>query len=737
MKKFLKIFMFLILFAVLAGGGYYVFINYIQDKPQRNAFSIIPNDAIFMFETSNLTEGWTAVSDSKLWQQMMKNPYLNELDAEIKMVDEYLKKNKAVELVLKDRQLFVSAHMTSAINWDFIFVVDLQNAKALTDGLAPALKVVEGYQINQRNYKDIEIIEMQNKQNAKEIIYFAQIDNLILISFSGVLTERAITQRYDNFWSTDPKFLEATTDLSERKLFKFYFNYNQLNNFSKTFFEEEDEIMLMLDNALAYTALNINLEDEQLSFDGYTSVDSMGSYIKALAAVEPGKRRAHEIISNQAALYFSMGFQDYNTFYQNLIAEFEKGNAKDMEDIEKGIGLVEKLLKINLQEDFFNWIGNEIAFVKIRPTSQTRMEDVIVAIHANDIETAKKGLTKITEQIRKRSPLGFDIIEYKNFQINYLERQGLFKLMFGKMFEKLEKPYFTYIEDFVVFSNSKQSLTDFIDDYTMGRTLSHKKEFVNFKDNFDVKSNLAIFIQMPKMYQSMYQYSTKETQNDLKENKDLILSFARIGFLLVADNGMYTTTLIAQHDENAQNDDKLEQLEGETNDELFVRQFDSLTFKVVLPEDSLIGKERYKAFFPETQNVWYEGTIQNNLMNGTWRTYYPSGNLKFIVPYKDGKVNGTVFAHYDDAKSTKKAEAIYQDDLLQGIYLEYYDNGAQKAKLYYENAKLENDAEFYYKTGRLKIAGQYKDGLKHGKWLFYDEKGEEISKERWKKGEKK
>ena len=155
-----------------------------------------------------------------------------------------------------------------------------------------------------------------------------------------------------------------------------------------SFLTEESETISMLSNSLTYTGFNIDLRDELLSFDGYTTVDSVGSYVKALANIKPGKLSAWEIMPKQTAMYFSMGFNDFFDFYYNLTKQYEDGNAEDMEDIKENISKTERLLDISLHDDFFSWIGEEIAIVKLRPGKRTREKDVIIVIPANDIDNA-------------------------------------------------------------------------------------------------------------------------------------------------------------------------------------------------------------------------------------------------------------------------------------------------------------------------------------------------------------
>lgn len=733
MKKFFKWFFTLILLAGLAGGGYYVYDNYIAKRTVRSDFSIVPKDAIFIIETSNLTDGWKAISESNIWNNLLKNPYFSDINEYAELLNEFLKNNKAVDMVLRDRPMLISAHMISAVDYDFLFVVDLQSAKTISSMFDKVLSLVDGYEIRKRTYNDNLILEFIDKKDPNSIIYFSVVDNLLVGTFTGQLMERTLDGKNINYWENNTQYQMITDELSARKLFKFHFNYKALPSFVNIYAEGMEEYTVPMAKALTFTSLDVNLEDNRLSLDGYSALDSVASYFSALSDVKPGTMRAHEIISDQMALYLSISFKNYNMFFQSLTDQYSEGNAEDMEDYAGNVKMVEKLLDIDVQKDFFDWIGEEIAFVKLRPSSNARMEDVVVTIHSKNIDEAKEGMGRIVKQIRKRSPLKFEVVNYKNHEINYLERKGIFKLFFGKLFKRLEKPYFTFIEDFVVFSNSPDALKEIIDDYLKGHTLSHSKEFMDFKANFEVKSNVSLFIQMPKLYLNLYTFSNNETKSSVQENKDIILSFNRLGFQLVSENDMFKTTLISDHNEDASLMDELEKFEKKASEDLMKEDFDSLRFKIILPDSLNIPDGPYRGYHEDKETIKMEGKVVGGVPNGLWRTYYQNGHLKSSVNYKDGKVDGIAFFFYNDGNETKMAEVVYKDDVITGLYQEFYQNGAQKARLNYEEGMLNGDAEFYYPTGRIKIKGKYKDDEKKGKWLFYDENGAVINKEKMKK----
>jgi len=364
--------------------------------------------------------------------------------------------------------------------------------------------------------------------------------------------------------------------------------------------------------------------------------------------------------------------------------------------------------------------------------SKTKEKDIIITIHANDIEKAKQGLKNITAQIQRRSPVKSEVIEYQNYQIHYLNIKGFFKMFLGKLFGTLEKPYFTYIEDHVVFSNSPATLMYFIDDYTKGNTLAHKEEFMNFKDGFSKKANVSIYVQMPKFYSHLKHFSNAEKRKGIVDNKNLILSFANLGFQLNSEKELFKTTLKANHNKDAAFLEELDKIELSADD-ISNSYIELLNFKINLTEEELKNNTFYKVFNPDS-SIKAEGLIKDENISGLWRSYYKSGNIMNAVNYEKGKVNGTAYFYYDNQKENIKAQVEFDDNNIINKYLEFYQNGARKASVSYQKAKTNGEAEFYYNTGVLKIKGRYKDGLKSGKWKHYTLTGELIDKERWKKG---
>lgn len=738
-KKALKVFLWLLLVIVLAIAGVVAYF-YFSDASKRSPFTVIPNDAIYIIETNNLTDGWKKLNSSVIWNHLLSNKKFEDINKSAKSLDSIIQGNTTLDLVFSDRKLVISAHMISEKDYDFLFAVDLKKTSKITfikDYISDIVAMYD-FILTKRDFKGNEILELR-KVATTEILSIAFVENIMIITYTPALIEKAILQKDLKYWENDIYFKRATSEIKDNKLFNFYINFRQLGSFLNCYLSEKSDLATSISNSLCISAFNLNIEDAKLSLKGSTAVnDSTPSYLRALSEVSPGKLGAFNIIPKNVSIFISMCFNNYNDFFDKLKSTFNAEDTTKSQNYEKTIKKVEKFMKVNLQDDFFSWIGDEISMVKLQPTSNSREEDVIAVFHANDIEKAKSGIEHIMKQVKRRT-LGiakFDDADYKTYKIRYFNVSGFFKLFFGKLFSKLERPYFTYIEDYVVFSNSPSCLMDFIDEFIVGNTLSHDENFNSFMNDFDEKTNAFIYVQMPKMYSHLYYYSKPEKRAGIKDNKDLILSFTRIGFQLVSSDKSFKTNLVADFDENAAFSSDLENIESAAED-LFLKEIDSLKHRVELTEKELKQQGSLKVFYPDNKTIKYEGRLENGKLTGLWRSYFENGKIKSAINYSDDKANGVGLFYFNNDKQATRAEVNFTDDIITGVYREFYENGSRKATLNFEDGLPDGDAEFFYDSGVTKIEGNYKKGVKTGKWKHFSETGELIDKEKWKKGKKK
>src|SRR5689334_15873794 len=112
MKKFQK---WIIALAFLGGIGWFGF-NWYRAQQQtiaEDAFSLIPNDAVYFIATADPFTSWKEISSSAAWSHLQHNPHFAELTSSVNSLDSLVRENDFLFELVASRAVVVSAHMIS------------------------------------------------------------------------------------------------------------------------------------------------------------------------------------------------------------------------------------------------------------------------------------------------------------------------------------------------------------------------------------------------------------------------------------------------------------------------------------------------------------------------------------------------------------------------------------------------------------------------------------------------
>ncbi|MDR2904403.1 MAG: toxin-antitoxin system YwqK family antitoxin [Helicobacteraceae bacterium] len=104
------------------------------------------------------------------------------------------------------------------------------------------------------------------------------------------------------------------------------------------------------------------------------------------------------------------------------------------------------------------------------------------------------------------------------------------------------------------------------------------------------------------------------------------------------------------------------------------------------------------------------------------RGYYYNGELKYITPYKNGKLEGV--AKYFFQSGEVEYETPYKNGKREGVAKHFYGKDTLLSETPYENDRENGISKSYYRSGKLLSEQTYKNGFKDGNKKFYYESGE-------------
>ena len=246
--------------------------------------------------------------------------------------------------------------------------------------------------------------------------------------------------------------------------------------------------------------------------------------------------------------------------------------------------------------------------------------------------------------------------------------KGFFKILLGDFFADLEKPYFTVVDDYVVFSNHPQTIKNVINDYHLENTLSESEDFKSFSENFEAKSNLFAYINTPVLHRNLRSMVNNKTRFNLDRNKEFITCFSQVGLQLVASGDIYESKLSIQYQDPDELEKKI-QFSGKP-EQLMLASFGKM---LEAPTNPALSDKELLNMVEEEELIKVEEISPEDLDAKTFKEYYDNGELKVEVPLKNGLKHGTYREYHPNGSIKLKGK--YRRDKQVGLWKAYDPDG--------------------------------------------------------------
>ncbi len=645
---------------VLALLAYMVYsVAHLYISPDRNVQQIylIPGDAAFIIESDDPINDWARFSGSEPWKCLKQAKSFAEVNQNIDALDSIFQSNKVLLSLIGKRDMLISLHKTRALKWDFLMVVDLQKVSKM-ETIKEQIETVfsvGGFRVTGREYNGVNILEIRDPET-RDIFYLSFISNHCVLSYTSKLVEAAIDGRKEPKIGLENSFIDAEKLVGGKGLVRMYVNYANLSDFMSIYLGGRNEYVDMMSNSMDFAGLFFNTDKEKMEIKGYmfAKENITDPYMTALLHSGKSKMRAHEILSGRTALYTNIGFENPVEFIKQLEKALAEKDPASFEAYKSSRKKLESYFGISLDEHFLGWMSGEFAMTQSEPGLLGQDPELILAIRAKNIKDAHKQMDFIEKRIKNRTPVKIKTANYKDFEIKYVEMKGFFRLFFGSLFDKFEKPYYTYVDDYVVFSNKPASLLSFVEDYTQKNVLENNEGFKKAYSYFNSSSTVFVFTDMQKFCPQLRTMLNASTWAELEANKNVLYSFPYWSMQVIGDSQQtslhyimdyqpYVPTTVSEPsdiDEEAEVGEETVSKEEEMNElqRFYIEKFEGNVQREFYPDGALKS----------------ETEIKEGKRHGRYREYYESGNLKVRGKYSKNQPKGTWKYYTEDGDVERK-----------------------------------------------------------------------------------
>ncbi|MBN1951221.1 MAG: DUF3352 domain-containing protein [Bacteroidales bacterium] len=645
MKKFLKY--LLILLVICAAAIFLAYLYFFSPKSKYQSVYLVPPNASLIIESDQPFTAWETFVTCNAWEKLKTNPSLAELDDDIRYLDSLFHENKLFFRLMGERNVLISLHEYEPGKNDYLYIINLGRITKLRspETLLSAF-LGSDYRITQTSHKGKTIYEVLDTEDG-EMYFFSFVLDKGVVSTNLNLVEASIDEESRKALGRDVNFLDVREKVAGTGLLNLYINYKYFGKYLESEMGKSSDLTRDLDEDLLYSAFRFDLKSNgEISMDGYSSVNSKStSFFTTIVEAGQGTLKSGAVIPSRFASMVQIHFDDAGDFYDRSIAILDEQERAEFLDQQSKL---EKKLKLSVKKDFLSWIDDEIILLQTKPSNLGRMNEFAIIMPAVDATLPAEKLNYLAKQIHQKYFIKIKGIEYHGYAIRYISFPGLFKLLFGNLLDKIEKPYYTIIDKYVVFSNHPQTLKNIIDDYRANNTLINSSDFAVFSKQFKEKNTVYTYLDVPVLFTLLEEYVSKDKWKEFQEDKPYFLSFPRLGVQLDAVDGLLHSKFHTRFTRNPE-----EYKKAYYDDRYLLNTF------TILPE-SLIN----------SYSIWFEPEIIiDNLDASKIVKNYPNGAVRIKVDLKKGLLNGKYNEYHLNGNIRVKGK--YNDGMREGEWVLY------------------------------------------------------------------
>ncbi|NBC84269.1 MAG: DUF3352 domain-containing protein [Bacteroidetes bacterium] len=631
MKKILKTIGILLTLFILGIGIYW----FLRKDIRYQSVYLVPSDAAMILKMENPFETIDVLTSSDVWEFLKQNKDIAELNQQVLTIDSLVHDNKLLLRLLGSADLLMSYHPVDPAHYDMLFIATIKPSKSIPVFLKRINKILgDGYTISSRVYKESTVYELLDRLNA-EYYYFTIVKNKLLFSMNHQLVEKSIDEQNRMTIGRDLHYIDVAKHVDQKGLLALYIPVQEFTHWLHPFVKNKS-LVGQLNNMMHYAGANL------LFIDGKnpairlkaTLNDTSRSLYTQMIQCGQSQLTSLEIIPSRCATFVNIGMEDFQRFYQETRSLL---SHEDQDQIAEYRELLNKKFDISIEKNLLSWIGDEITLMQTAPSNLGSYNEFAFVIKANNAEKARENLHYITNQIKKNSPAGFNSIDYRGYQIHYLSFGRLIKLLFGNLLEKLDKPYFTQINEYVIFSNHPQTLKNTIDDHLSQSTLAYNPEYYNFAGNFKNTSNIFIYLNTPVFYNNLQTIVSSQTWQNMQPQRKYITSFSQVGISMRSKRDMLDIEIVSNFVPQYEKQEPIyyqsiarPKPKPQPDTALFSQadareKYDLSFLNEIVIHDLDANKQEV---FYENDVLKYEFRLKDGLKHGMFKAYYENGNIQ-------------------------------------------------------------------------------------------------------------
>lgn len=370
----------------------------------------------------------------------------------------------------------------------------------------------------------VETLNQINKLTMPDstVCYLAIKGHLAIVSNSQQQITLFLTKKQSA--KTDPfaEFIRTGDKLNKNSLAQLHINYNTLPLLLKNIISSKlNGTLSVLHDQHAFASLAYNYSKDKVLLTGTTMISNASSYHSLFADLQTQKTSIQNILPANTASYTIFAIDNYIPWRKKL-SNWMKTNKEDKKAGQLIEGISNKY-HLNLEDIFPRYFKNQMV------TFQLSNGEKLGAINLSNGD-------KLTQLL-------IDLSTNHNEDIKSLNEADLLYTYFGPPFQDFKKPFYTILDNYMVFANNAATLQGFLTSYSNNSLLINTPNYISASNQLSGNANISFYIDRTNaaglLQKNIYLPYHKHLQSDKGLKK-----YSSFTCQLSGDGGKFQTNIL-------------------------------------------------------------------------------------------------------------------------------------------------------------------------------------------------
>ncbi len=520
MSKRIAIISLVILILGLTFLGY--FLNQSRKSLLTDPYKTIAPDACFVIETVDIQSLFNSLTTGKgLFSEIGKVQEFRDFDAKLKYVADQLNKPEFIKF-LHETKTLISFHPSEKAKLTPFLSMTVPSEISSRQVKETFLSFGAG-KISEQTINGRRLFELPfSLDNNPDTVFVCLSSGLLLCSTSQNLIKRALSQPApETDIRNSPGFSKVllSTGKNEDKIFVVFSN---LPKILKSLFTPEAQFMSDRIAKLGETAGgDLIINDEGFTISGYIESTDPSEYLFRFKNILPRELKSYKVLPAATAIF------------ESIVMTTDAPGRKSNISLPSGSVILARKLK--------PYLGEEITRAYIEIKTEPVSENSIIVIELKNRVQCEKILVEYFEgKIKTKYFRPDDQVE---IPIYYTGKAGLIPILMPDRISEFSDSFFTFYDNFMITGNSELTLSRFLYDNILNKTLANDMLYRDFEKLLPTRSGYLLYCNPSHIIDYLAKYLNEEIISGLRTNKASLNRVQSIGFQLASINEMIYNNL--------------------------------------------------------------------------------------------------------------------------------------------------------------------------------------------------